>query len=63
MLRDNPDIAYARTDERGYALLTITAQQLRCDFLATPNAEPADAVLRTSQRYVVERGRAVLQKR
>ena len=62
MLRDNPDIAYARTDERGYALLTITAQQLRCDFQATPNAEPVDAVLRTSQRYVVERGRAGVQK-
>ena len=61
MLRDNPDIAYTRTGERGYALLTITAQQMRCDFLATPNAEQADAVLSTSQRYVVERGHAGVQ--
>ena len=58
MLRDNPDIAYARTDERGYALLTLTAQQMRCDFRAVPHTEQAAAVLRTSQRYVVERGLA-----
>ena len=62
MLRDNPDIAYALTEERGYALLTITARQLQCDFQSTPNAGQADAVLRTSQRYVVERGRAGVEK-
>lgn len=62
MLRDNPDMAYARTDERGYALLSMTAQELRCDFRATPQADQADAVLRTSASYVVERGRAGVQK-
>ncbi|MBC7610532.1 MAG: alkaline phosphatase D family protein [Polaromonas sp.] len=62
MLRSNPDIAYARTDERGYCLLTVTPQQMACDFRATQDAEQADAVLQTSQRYVVERGRAGVQK-
>jgi alkaline phosphatase D len=62
MLRDNPDMAYARTDERGYALLSMTAQELRCDFRTTPHAEQADAFLRTSTSYVVERGRAGVQK-
>ena len=52
----NPDILHARGDERGYTLVQVTPEQLRCDFRTT--AFPAGSVpgFKTQARFVVERG-------
>ena len=54
----NPDMVYARSDERGYALLEVTAKQAHCQFRATAFPERSDAPLRQQAAYLVERGRA-----
>lgn len=58
----NPDMVYARSDERGYALLEITPHQARCQFRSTVNAQREDAALRVQAVYAVERGRAGVQR-
>ena len=58
----NPDMVYARSDERGYALLEITPGQARCQFRATAQAQREDASLRVQATYAVERGRAGVQR-
>lgn len=54
--RGNPDLLHARGDERGYALLDVTPQQLSCEFRSTPHPVRPDSRLRTQARFVVERG-------
>ncbi len=58
----NPDVLHCRSDERGYALLDITPQQLQCTFRATPHPAQAHANLHTQARYVVATGAAGPQK-
>jgi alkaline phosphatase D len=62
MKSSNPDILHARSDERGYVLLDVTAQRVSCEFRGTPHPVRADARLRTQARYVIERGVAGLKK-
>lgn len=54
----NPDLLHVRSDERGYALLDVTPEALRCDFRATLHPVRADSRFRTQASYVVERGTA-----
>lgn len=56
MLSSNPDLLYARSDERGYALLDLTPQQLRCEFRATRFPVRAEATITTQSTWVVESG-------
>lgn len=58
----NPDMVYARSDERGYALLEIAPGLARCQFRATAQAQREDAALRVQATYSVERGRAGVQR-
>lgn len=58
MRRDNPDIAHARGDQRGHALIEVTPEAMQCEFRATPFPAAADAVFETQARFVVEAGRA-----
>lgn len=58
----NPDIAHARSDQRGYALIDVDARRLECRFRATPHpARPGDR-LSTQAVYTVEAGRAGVQR-
>lgn len=59
----NPDIRHIRSDERGYSLIEVTPEQLRCDFRTTPF--PAGSVpggLKTQASFVVERGVAGVKR-
>jgi len=56
MRRSNPDILHSRSDERGYALVDITAKRLRCDFRATAHPVKADASFHTQASFVIDRG-------
>jgi alkaline phosphatase D len=56
MRSSNPDILHARSDERGYALIDLNAQRLRCDFRATAHPVKADSVLHTQASFVIDRG-------
>ena len=58
MMRSNsPDVLHARGDERGYVLLDLTPERMRCEFRATRFPVRADATITTQASYVVERGR------
>jgi len=54
----NPDIVYARADERGYALIDIQSQATTCEFRTTPFPAGTRADLTVQARFQVERGRA-----
>lgn len=54
----NPDIAHARSDERGYTLIDITPQQAEATFRTTPFPALEGAALGVQARYVVAHGRA-----
>lgn len=54
----NPDLVYARADERGYALLDIQAQAATCEFRSTPYPAGSRQDLSLQARFQVERGRA-----
>lgn len=56
MKSSNPDLLHLRSDERGYALLDITPQRLRCEFRATAHPVRAHSTFHTQATYVVERG-------
>jgi alkaline phosphatase D len=58
MRRDNPDIAHARGDERGYALMEVTPEAMQCEFRATAHPVRTDASFYTQARFAVEAGRA-----
>lgn len=55
--RAQPDLLHCRSDQRGYALLDITPERVRCEFRATPHPVRADARLHVQSRYEVQRGR------
>jgi alkaline phosphatase D len=54
----NADILHARPDERGYSLITVTPQAVRCDFRTTPFPAGSQAGFKTQASYVVQRGKA-----
>ena len=56
MKPSNPDLLYLRGDERGYALIDVTPEQMRCDFRGTAHPVRADSRFHTQASYVVERG-------
>lgn len=53
----NPDIAHARSDERGYVLLDVTPQAIAGTFLSTPFPAQPGAPLGVQARYRVTHGR------
>ncbi|AMM24646.1 hypothetical protein AX767_10015 [Variovorax sp. PAMC 28711] len=61
MRRDNPDVLHARGDERGWALLDITADALRCEMRTTPHPVAANAVFGTQATFAVQAGRAGIE--
>lgn len=61
MRASNPDIAYARADERGYTRIEVTPQGVQAEFRTTPHPAQADATLNVQARYAVQRGRAGVQ--
>jgi alkaline phosphatase D len=54
----NPDVVHARADERGYSLITVTPNQVRCDFRTTAFPAGSEAGLKTQASYVVKSGKA-----
>ena len=58
----NPDMQHGRSDERGYALVEVTPAAASCEFRATAFPVLADARLHTQARFVVEAGRAGVQR-
>ena len=53
---NNPDILHARADERGYTLVHVTPEQLRCDFRTTAFPAGSASGFKTQASFVVERG-------
>jgi alkaline phosphatase D len=59
VIRDNnPDLLHYRTDERGYSLITVTPNEVRCDFRTTKFPAGSEAGLNTQASYVVKNGKA-----
>ena len=54
----NPDLLHYRSDERGYSLITVTPQEVRCDFRTTKFPAGSEAGLKTQASYVVKNGKA-----
>lgn len=53
----NPDIAHARSDERGYVLLELGPRGAVADFRATPHPAAPEARLHSQARFMVQAGR------
>ena len=51
----NPDLLHARADERGYSLITVTPEMLRCDFKTTATPAGSEAGFKTQASYAVYR--------
>ncbi len=54
----NADLLHYRPDERGYSLITVTPDAVRCDFRTTPFPAGSEAGFKTQASYVVKRGQA-----
>jgi alkaline phosphatase D len=54
----NSDLLHYRSDERGYSLITVTPQNVRCDFRSTKFPAGSEAGLKTQASYVVKNGKA-----
>jgi alkaline phosphatase D len=54
----NADLLHYRSDERGYSLITVTPQEVRCDFRTTKFPAGSEAGLKTQASYVVKNGKA-----
>ena len=54
----NADLLHYRSDERGYSLITVTLQEVRCDFRTTKFPAGSEAGLKTQATYVVKNGKA-----
>jgi alkaline phosphatase D len=62
-IRDsNPDIAHARSDERGYTLLEVQPEGIHTEFRTTPNPAQADGVFQTQAQWAIRSGVAGVQK-
>jgi alkaline phosphatase D len=59
LIRDsNADLLHYRPDERGYSLITVTPDDVRCDFRTTPFPASSEAGFKTQASYVVKTGKA-----
>jgi alkaline phosphatase D len=54
----NADLLHYRPDERGYSLITVTPDQVRCDFRTTKFPAGSETGLKTQASYVVKNGKA-----
>jgi len=54
----NSDLLHYRSDERGYSLITVTLNAVRCDFRTTKFPAGSEAGLKTQASYVVKSGKA-----
>ena len=54
----NSDLLHYRPDERGYSLITVTPNEVRCDFRTTKFPAGSEAGFKTQASYVVKRGKA-----
>jgi alkaline phosphatase D len=62
-IRDsNPDIAHARSDERGYTLLDVRPEGVSAEFRTTANPARVDGVFKTQAQYTIRSGVAGVQK-
>lgn len=62
-IRDNnPDIRYARADERGYTLVEVRPEGVQATFRATPFPVRQDSVLYDQARIVVQAGHAGVER-
>lgn len=53
----NPQVIYARAEERGYSLFNITPQAITCELRAVTNPLQADSSIYTMAQFVVEDGK------
>jgi len=58
---NNPDLVHARADERGYSLITVTPERVRCDFRTTAFPAGSEAGMKTQASFVVNKGKAGVQ--
>jgi alkaline phosphatase D len=59
VIRDsNADLLHYRSDERGYSLITVTPNEVRCDFRTTKFPAGSEAAFKTQASYVVSNGKA-----
>ena len=62
-IRDsNPDIAHARSDERGYTLLDVRPEGVSAEFRTTANPARVDGVFKTQAQFAIRSGVAGVQK-
>ena len=55
-IRDsNPDVLHARADERGYTAITVSPDQLRCDFKTTAFPAGSENGFKTQASFVVHK--------
>ena len=58
----NPDIAHARSDERGYTYLDVRPEGISAEFRTTANPARVDGVFKTQAQYTIRTGVAGVQK-
>jgi alkaline phosphatase D len=59
LIRDsNTDLLHYRSDERGYSLITVTPQAVRCDFRTTRFPAGSEPGFKTQASYGVKSGKA-----
>jgi alkaline phosphatase D len=59
LIRDsNADLLHFRSDERGYSLITVTPNEVRCDFRTTKFPAGSEVGLKTQASFVVKSGKA-----
>ncbi len=51
----NADLLHARSDERGYTAITVTPNELRCDFKTTAFPAGSETGFKTQASYVVHK--------
>jgi alkaline phosphatase D len=57
-IETNPHLKHLRSDERGYALVTVTPKQASCEFLTTVHPVAADAKFVRQAKFAADAGRA-----
>ena len=62
IVRDNnSDLLHARSDERGYSLITVTHSSVRCDFRTTAMPAGSEAGFKTQASFVIDKGNPVVK--
>jgi alkaline phosphatase D len=60
-IRTNPHLKHLRSDERGYALLSVSSARAECRFWTVDDPKQRDGVMRLQAAFAVEAGRAGVQ--